>query len=103
MNLVDPADAYRRLDARERAASDRYAYLSAWGEAVNKDLAYYAQRPGREYDDGYAMALAAWVHIDDAYAETDAEIEWIDAERRVLDQELAAAGLDWRDYDGAED
>lgn len=101
MNLVDPADAYRRLDAREKAATARLAFLTVWADAANRDLEYFRRHADEAHLEAYGMALATWAHIDAGFDEEFAELAWIDAERNVLDQDVAAAGLDRRDYDGA--
>lgn len=104
MLLIDPEDAYTRLNLREAVNDERMDRINGFVAATNRDRGLLTDYIGDEGDGDLFLDLIddAWEAFDEEYAIIAAEYEWIDAERAVLDTELKRFGLEPADFDGAE-
>ena len=104
MLLIDPQDAYARLNQREAVNDERHERVNQFAAATNRDRDLLTPYIGDDGDGDMFLDLIddAWDAFDEEYRIIAAEYAWIDAERAVLDTELKRFGLEPADYDGAD-
>jgi hypothetical protein len=103
--IFDPFDEPDRLHAMQEANTNRKQQINEWAEATNRDFDRLVDYLGDGGEgDAFADLLeAAWYAFDAEYLLITAVDIVLDEARRILDEDLAAHGLDRHELeDGGE-